>query len=81
MFVNTTGNTGLSKGGSGDVLAGYAGGLLAQGYTLFEAAIISAYLHGKAADMLVRDGREEAEILPADILDYIGRKGYLLGTL
>ena len=81
MFVNTTGNTGLSKGGSGDVLAGYAGGLLAQGYTLVEAAIISAYLHGKAADMLVRDGREEAEILPADILDYIGRKGYLLGTL
>ncbi len=71
----------FSKGGSGDVLAGYAGGLLAQGYTLVEAAVISAYLHGKAADKLVEEGREESEILPADILDYIGRKGYLLGTL
>jgi len=81
ILVNRTGNSGLSKGGSGDVLAGFAGGLLAQKYSCEEAAIVAAYLHGRAADALVANGREEAEIQPSDIVEYIGRKEYLLGTL
>ncbi len=81
LLINRTGNSGLSKGGSGDVLAGFAGGLLAQGYSLEEAAILAAYFHGKASEALVINGREEAEIQPSDIVEYIGRKEYLLGTV
>ena len=50
--VNTTGNPGLAKGGSGDVLAGVIASLTAQGLTPFEAAVCGAYVHGKAGDRL-----------------------------
>ncbi len=52
VYINTTGNSGLSKGGSGDVLAGMTGAFLAQGYTSEQAAVLSVWLHGKAADEL-----------------------------
>ncbi|MFZ2539272.1 MAG: NAD(P)H-hydrate dehydratase [Oscillospiraceae bacterium] len=52
MFENITGNAGLSKGGSGDVLAGMISGLLAQGFCPRDAAICGVYLHGDAADSL-----------------------------
>lgn len=44
------GNAGLAKAGSGDVLAGMLGTLLAQGLSPFEAATLGAYLHGRAAE-------------------------------
>lgn len=47
---NTTGNPGLAKGGSGDVLAGLVLALLAQGLPAFEAACAGAYLLGASAD-------------------------------
>ena len=49
-FINPTGNPALSKGGSGDVLTGFIGGLAGQGYTLTEAGFFGAYLHGYIAD-------------------------------
>jgi NAD(P)H-hydrate epimerase len=49
-FINPTGNPALSKGGSGDVLTGFIGGLAGQGYTLTEAGFFAAYLHGYIAD-------------------------------
>ncbi len=49
-FVNPTGNPALSKGGSGDVLTGFIGGLKGQGYTLTESGFFGAYLHGYIAD-------------------------------
>ncbi len=49
-FVNPTGNPALSKGGSGDVLTGFIGGLAGQGYTLTESGFFGAYLHGYIAD-------------------------------
>ena len=50
LIKNVTGNPGLSKGGSGDVLAGLIVGLLAQGLAPFDAASIGAYLLGASAD-------------------------------
>ncbi len=52
IYVNTTGNSGLAKGGSGDVLAGMIGSFLAQGYSPLDAAVVSVFLHGKAGDIL-----------------------------
>lgn len=50
-YVNTTGNPGMAKGGSGDVLAGILVSLLAQGFTPREAAPLAAWLHGCAGDL------------------------------
>ena len=46
--VNTSGAPWLATAGSGDVLAGFIGGLLAQGMAAFEAACAGAYIHGRA---------------------------------
>jgi len=52
LAVNPTGNSGLASGGTGDVLAGLIGGLLAQGMLAFDAACLGVYLHGLAADIV-----------------------------
>ena len=51
VWINPTGGPGLASGGTGDVLAGVVGGLLAQGLPAFEAARLGAYLHGAAGDL------------------------------
>jgi hydroxyethylthiazole kinase-like uncharacterized protein yjeF len=56
VAVNTSGNPGLATGGSGDVLAGFCGALLAQGWPAWEAALGAVWMHGAAADWLVSDG-------------------------
>lgn len=50
-FVNTTGDSSLSKAGTGDVLSGIIGSLLGQNMNPFEAACLGAWLHGKAGEM------------------------------
>lgn len=50
LCVNPTGGPGLAAGGSGDVLAGLIGALLAQGLSAWDAARLGAYLHGLAGD-------------------------------
>ena len=47
---NSTGNSGMAKGGSGDVLTGYITGLLARGYSSEHAAILGVYMHALAGD-------------------------------
>ena len=70
--VNTTGCTALSKGGSGDVLAGVIASLLAQGHDSFTAAQIGVYVHGLAGERLAaRYGAHGA--LPSDLPEEIGR--------
>jgi hydroxyethylthiazole kinase-like uncharacterized protein yjeF len=53
LLLNTTGNAGLASGGTGDVLAGMIGSLIAQGLNVLEACRTAVYLHGAAADNLV----------------------------
>ncbi len=50
LCVNTSGNAGMATGGSGDVLSGIIGGLLAQGMQPYDAACLGAYLHGLAGE-------------------------------
>ncbi len=59
-LVNTTGNPGLAKGGSGDVLTGLLGGLLARGYASADAAALAVWLHGRAGDFLTQERTAEA---------------------
>lgn len=51
-YFNSTGNSGMAKGGSGDVLTGYITGLLARGYNSAQAALIGVYNHGLAGDKI-----------------------------
>lgn len=67
-WVNVTGNPALSAGGTGDVLAGAIGGLLAQGAAGWEAAVAGVYLHGVAGD-LARDALGTAGALAGEIAD------------
>jgi ADP-dependent NAD(P)H-hydrate dehydratase / NAD(P)H-hydrate epimerase len=70
-YFNSTGNAGMAKGGSGDVLTGLLTGLLAQGYAPVEAAIFGVYLHGLAGDMAARELSMDG-MVAGDIVDYFG---------
>lgn len=70
--VNSTGNPGLSRGGSGDVLAGMTAALLACRLPAYEAAACAVYLHGAAADRAAAVHGEYG-MLPHDILPELGR--------
>ena len=64
--INSSGNTALSKGGSGDVLAGLVASYVAQGLSTFDAATLGAYLHGRAGESLSKI-YGEAGTLPCDL--------------
>lgn len=66
--LNPTGNPGMAKGGSGDVLAGVVASLLAQGVPPFEAAAAGAYLHGLAGDLAAKRLTRRA-MLPTDLVE------------
>jgi NAD(P)H-hydrate epimerase len=70
-FFNPTGNAGMAKGGSGDVLTGILVALLAQGYTPIQAATLGVYLHGWAGDMAAERFAMEA-MLPSHLIDCLG---------
>ena len=70
LAVNTTGNDGMAKGGSGDVLTGLLTGLLAQGMEPFAACCAAVWLHGRAGDMAaVEKGRRG--MTPADMTEML----------
>lgn len=75
IWRNTTGNAGLARGGSGDILAGLTAGLLAagwrQGRTDLEAAMAAVWLHGAAADRCAKR-RSMTAMLPQDIFEDLG---------
>jgi NAD(P)H-hydrate epimerase len=54
VFVNPTGNAGMASGGTGDVLSGVCGALLAQGLSPEDAAVTGVYVHGLAGDRVVQ---------------------------
>jgi len=68
MYVNTTGNSGMAKGGSGDVLTGLIASLAAQGLPPLEAAQAGVYLHGLAGDLAAATLTENA-MLPTDLVE------------
>jgi hydroxyethylthiazole kinase-like uncharacterized protein yjeF len=67
-FINTTGNAGLATAGSGDVLTGFCTALLAQGWSIEDAALGATWLHGTAADWLVADGEGPIGITAGELI-------------
>lgn len=72
VFLNPTGNPALAKGGSGDILTGFIGGLASQGYTLAESTLLGAYLHGYMADTWVEEN-SDIDLLALDLITGLGR--------
>lgn len=70
--VNGSGNPGLATAGSGDVLTGLVGGLLAQGLGAADAATLAVYVHGLAADLATRTSSLRS-LVAGDLLRYVGR--------
>jgi NAD(P)H-hydrate epimerase len=71
-YFNSTGNPGMATAGSGDVLTGLITGLLAQGYSPGQAAVLGVYLHGLAGDIAAKKYGLEA-MLAGDITEQIGK--------
>lgn len=69
-YFNSTGNAGMAKGGSGDVLTGIITALLSQGYNSLSACIMGVYLHGLAADLAAAKLSQEA-MTATDIIDHL----------
>ncbi len=72
VYINTTGNAGLAKAGSGDVLAGVIGTLAAQGREPALAAACGVWLHGMAADYAAQEYSQYG-LLPRDVIDALPR--------
>ena len=70
VFINTTGNPGMASGGTGDVLTGMIGSLLAQGYGPTQAACLGVYLHGLAGDLAAEE-KGEAGMIAGDLIEKI----------
>lgn len=70
LAVNETGNSGMAKGGSGDVLAGMIVSLLGQGCGAFDACCAAVWLHGRAGDRAAAD-KGERGMTPTDLLEQI----------
>ncbi len=67
-YLNTTGNPGMAKAGTGDVLTGIIAAFCAQGAAAFEAAKAAVYVHGLAADLALKE-KGKVSLLASDIID------------
>lgn len=70
IYINHTGNSGMATGGSGDVLSGIIGSLLAQGAAPINAAAAGVFLHGTIGD-LAAEKLGKISMLPTDMIDMI----------
>lgn len=70
VFINSFGNQGMAKGGSGDVLTGIICSLLAQGYSPWDASVLGVSLHSLAGD-LAGEKKGFYSLLPTDICKHI----------
>lgn len=78
-WFNASGNPGMATAGSGDVLTGILTGLLAQGYTPGEAALLGVFLHGLAGDLASQAGSEPS-LVASDLVDHLGAAYSLLSN-
>jgi len=70
VHFNLTGNAGMAKGGSGDVLAGMVASFIAQNIEPAKAAAGAVFLHGTAGDRCAKEFSKCA-MLPTDIIDML----------
>jgi ADP-dependent NAD(P)H-hydrate dehydratase / NAD(P)H-hydrate epimerase len=71
VLVNPTGNPGMATGGTGDVLTGILGALLARGIDAAQAAPAAVYLHGLAGDVAAERVGHEA-LIASDVIEALG---------
>ncbi|HHW93714.1 MAG TPA: NAD(P)H-hydrate dehydratase [Clostridiaceae bacterium] len=71
-YINRSGNVGLAKGGSGDVLTGMIAGLAAQTDSIESAVTRAVYLHGLAADIASDNFLSEIVVTPEDVINALG---------
>jgi len=69
-FINPTGNWGLASAGTGDILTGIIGSLLCQGMGLMESAVCGVFIHGLAADIMVKE-TSRTSLIATDLLEGI----------
>jgi len=72
LVINPTGDDALAHGGTGDVLTGLIGGLLAQGAPAFAAALLGCWLHGRAGELAATDTGSRRTLLAREIADHLG---------
>ena len=81
IYRNLTGNSGMATGGSGDVLSGIIGGILAQlgnvSSDIFTLTALGAYIHGRSGDLAAKD-LGEYSLMAGDIIEYIPKALKLL---
>lgn len=79
LWINSTGNPGMAKGGMGDALTGIIGALLAQGVSPLEAAKAGVFLHGRAGD-IAAERHGEASMLATDLIEALGLAWHIRGA-
>jgi NAD(P)H-hydrate epimerase len=67
IYVNSTGNPGMATGGCGDVLTGVIAGLMGQKFSPLNAAVLGAYVHGLAGDIVASE-LGEVSLMASDLL-------------
>ncbi|SCW64838.1 yjeF C-terminal region, hydroxyethylthiazole kinase-related [Ruminococcaceae bacterium YRB3002] len=77
-YRNITGNNGMAKGGSGDVLTGLIAGLLAQGMKPVDAAVAGVYIHALAGEITSGEYGRRA-MLPTDMVDFLSEAFFEAG--
>ncbi len=70
-FIIPSGNSALAKAGTGDVLAGFIGALMARSLSTFTATAVGSFIHGKLADAWVQSGRDVDTLMAQDLKDLL----------
>lgn len=73
LFKNMSGNSGLAKSGTGDVLAGIVTGFRAQGLTPSQALVLGTYVHGACANLWQARGNDPLSLVASDVVDLLPR--------
>ena len=70
-FIIPTGNSALAKAGTGDVLSGFIGALMARSLSTFTATAVGSFIHGKLADEWIESGRDGDTLMAQDLKDLL----------